>query len=128
MKICHVAPWTRDQKRSALSGRRCLVPTVISVISAKTVPASPLIFMRLREGATIELMTLPELEAGQTGQEMTGWAHIAIAPGDEHQVDEMAVRAAESGILIAPPRRTGDGFDEAIIRDSDGNLIELVAE
>lgn len=72
---------------------------------SKNRPGFASYFMRLREGATIELMTLPELEAGQTGQEMTGWAHIAIAPGDEHQVDEMAVRAAESGILIAPSRR-----------------------
>ncbi len=40
----------------------------------------------------------------------------------------MAARAVEKGILVAAPRRTGDGYYEAIIRDPDGNLIELIAE
>lgn len=53
---------------------------------------------------------------------------LCLGVGDEQQVDEMAVRAAEKGILVAAPRHTGDGYYEAIIRDPDGNLIELIAE
>jgi len=128
MKICHVAPWTRDPEAQRAFWQAMFGANSNQRHLSKSRPGFASYFMRLREEATIELMTLPEVEAGQTGQEMTGWAHIAIAPGDEHQVDEMAVRAAESGIAIAPPRRTGDSFDEAIIRDPDGNLIELVAE
>lgn len=85
-------------------------------------------FMQLDQGATIELMTLPDLAEGQPGREVTGWAHIAISIGNEQQVDEMAARAVEKGILVAAPRRTGDGYYEAIIRDPDGNMIKLVAE
>ena len=31
------------------------------------------------------------------------------------------------GILVSGPRTTGDGYYEAVIRDPDGNLIEIVA-
>jgi lactoylglutathione lyase len=36
-------------------------------------------------------------------------------------------RAAAQGILVSPPRTTGDGYYEAVIKDPDGNLIEIVA-
>jgi lactoylglutathione lyase len=36
-------------------------------------------------------------------------------------------RAAAAGILVSPPRTTGDGYYEAVIKDPDGNLIEIVA-
>lgn len=128
MKISHVALWTRDPEAQRAFWQVMFGAESNQRYLSKNRPGFASYFMRLREGATIELMTLPELDAGQTGREITGWAHIAIAVGNEQQVDEMAARAADSGILIAPPRRTGDGFYEAIIRDPDGNLIELVAE
>jgi lactoylglutathione lyase len=37
----------------------------------------------------------------------------------------MAAQAAASGILISPARMTGDGFYEAVLKDPDGNLIEI---
>ncbi|HDZ1985595.1 TPA: glyoxalase/bleomycin resistance/extradiol dioxygenase family protein, partial [Klebsiella pneumoniae] len=43
------------------------------------------------------------------------------------QVDAIAERAGAAGILISPPRTTGDGYYEAVIADPDGNLIEIVA-
>ena len=128
MKISHVALWTRDPEAQRAFWQVMFGAESNQRYLSKNRPGFASYFMRLREGATIELMTLPELDVGQTGREITGWAHIAIAVGNEQQVDEMAARAADSGILIAPPRRTGDGFYEAIIRDPDGNLIELVAE
>ncbi|VTR35008.1 Uncharacterised protein [Serratia fonticola] len=56
-----------------------------------------------------------------------GWAHIALSLGSEALVDELAQRAKQEGILQAAPRWTGDGFYEAIIRDPDGNAIEITA-
>ncbi|MDU6390501.1 MAG: glyoxalase/bleomycin resistance/extradiol dioxygenase family protein, partial [Pantoea sp.] len=35
--------------------------------------------------------------------------------------------ADASNILVSPARVTGDGYYEAIIRDPDGNLIEIVS-
>ena len=47
--------------------------------------------------------------------------------GGAEQVDAIAQRAGAAGILISPPRTTGDGYYEAVIADPDGNLIEIVA-
>ena len=55
----------------------------------------------------------------------TGLAHIALSLGGEAAVDAAAARLAAH--LVAKPRRTGDGYYEAIFRDPDGNLVELVA-
>ena len=43
------------------------------------------------------------------------------------ELEQLAVRMESIGLLVSPPRRTGDGFYEAVIRDPDGNLIEIVA-
>ena len=56
-----------------------------------------------------------------------GWVHLAISVGSVESVDAMAMRAQEQGILVSAPRTTGDGYYEAVIRDPDGNLIEIVA-
>ncbi|VEI64826.1 Uncharacterised protein [Serratia fonticola] len=65
--------------------------------------------------------------AGGKGEERVGWAHIALSLGSEALVDELAQLAKQEGILQAAPRWTGDGFYEAIIRDPDGNAIEITA-
>jgi len=128
MKIAHVALWTRYLEAQQQFWREWFNAESNALYQSRNRPGFASWFMQLEQGATIELMTLPDLAEGQPGREVTGWAHIAISVGDEQQVDEMAARAAEAGILVAAPRRTGDGYYEAIIRDPDGNLIELIAE
>ncbi|MCX3308511.1 VOC family protein [Pantoea vagans] len=128
MKIAHVALWTRHLEVQQQFWREWFDAESNARYQSRNRPGFASWFMQLEQGATIELMTLPDLAEGQPGRKVTGWAHIAISVGDELQVDEMAARAAEKGILVAAPRRTGDGYYEAIIRDPDGNLIELIAE
>ncbi|MDH2066965.1 VOC family protein [Pantoea sp. GD03673] len=128
MKIAHVALWTHHPETQQQFWREWFNAKSNALYQSRNRPGFASYFMRLEQGATIELMTLPDLAAGQPGREVTGWAHIAISVGNEQQVERLAARAAEAGILVAAPRRTGDGFYEAIIRDPDGNLIELVAE
>ena len=72
-------------------------------------------------------MSLDGLESGPHGKEVTGWAHLAITVGSRQRVDEMVRKADASNILVSPARVTGDGYYEAIIRDPDGNLIEIVS-
>lgn len=128
MKIAHVALWTRHLEVQQQFWREWFNADNNARYQSRNRPGFASFFMQLKQGATIELMTLPDLAEGQPGREVTGWAHIAISVDDEQQVDKMAARAAEKGILVASPRRTGDGFYEAILRDPDGNLIELIAE
>ncbi|MFW0699981.1 VOC family protein [Pantoea sp. R13S299] len=128
MKIAHVALWKRHPEAQKQFWYEMFNAQSGELYQSQNRPGFASYFLRLEQGATLELMTLPDLNDGQPGREVAGWAHIAIGVGDEQQVDKMAASAAETGILVAAPRRTGDGFYEAIIRDPDGNLIELVAE
>jgi lactoylglutathione lyase len=75
-------------------------------------------------GAQIELMTGPWVEAGPD-PERVGWAHVAVSVGSIAAVDALAARCAADGSLLAPPRRTGDGFHEAVIAMPDGTPVEI---
>lgn len=127
MKIVHVALWTRDLVAQQTFWREMFGGVSNMLYTSKNRPGFQSYFVSLPEGPTIELMTLPELGDGHRGQELTGWAHIAVNVGTKQDVDALADRAARQGILVSPPRTTGDGFYEAVIRDPDGNMIELVA-
>lgn len=72
-------------------------------------------------------MTKPGLVAQTADNNHTGWVHLAITVGGAEKVNTLANRAAAQGILVSPPRTTGDGYYEAVIKDPDGNLIEIVA-
>ena len=79
-----------------------------------------------KDGAAIELMTAPWIEA-VPDREVTGWDHIAISVCSEREVDELAQRCRKIGILSSEPRWTGDGFYEAVIVTPDGSRVEITA-
>lgn len=126
MKIAHVALWTRNLNAQKSFWQDFFAGTSNELYISKNRPGFRSHFISLLEGPTIELMSLNDLAAGPHGQELTGWAHIAIHVGSRQEVDSMVTKASEQGILVSPARTTGDGYYEAIIRDPDGNLIEIV--
>lgn len=128
MKIAHVALWTRNLAAQQAFWCETFGGVSNALYVSKNRPGFQSYFIELDDGPTLELMTIPELHCGQHAEELTGWAHIAVSVGTEQDVERLAERAAQKGRLHSPPRRTGDGYYEAIIRDPDGNLIELVAE
>ena len=76
-------------------------------------------------GARLELMTAPGLPP-RAADEAAGWAHLAISLGTRDAVDAFVERAREAGVpVVSGPRTTGDGYYEAVIRDPDGNFIEV---
>ena len=127
MKIAHVALWTHQLEAQKQFWQEFFSGMANELYISKNRPGFRSYFVSLTEGPTIELMSLEGLNKGDIGKELTGWAHIAITLGSRQHVDEMVVKAAETHILVSPARVTGDGYYEAIIRDPDGNLIEIVA-
>lgn len=127
MKIAHVALWTTQLETQKQFWRDYFGGMANDLYISKNRPGFRSYFIRLHEGPTIELMSLDGLEKGPNGKELTGWAHIAITVGSRQQVDDLANLAAEQHILVSPPRVTGDGYYEAVMRDPDGNLIEIVS-
>ena len=82
-------------------------------------------FLELGGGCRLELMQRPGL-APRAGDLAEGYAHIAIALDDRAAVDEAVAALRLRGIPVeSGPRMTGDGYYEAVIRDPDGNLLEL---
>jgi lactoylglutathione lyase len=61
-------------------------------------------------------------------QEAPRHAHIAISVGSRPTVDRLVKEMKQAGVqIVSGPRITGDGYDEAVIADSEGNLAEITA-
>lgn len=127
MRIDHVALWTRDLDAmrafymdhfGAASGPRYASATRAGFESY---------FLAFHDGGRLELMTIPEL-ADRTPGSYVGWAHLALSVGSREAVDALADRMSAAGIrVVSAPRVTGDGYYEAVVRDPDGNLVEITA-
>ena len=125
MTIAHVALWTRDLDAIAGFWSTFFGAEVGEVYESRRRPGFRSRFLTLGAGPTIEIMEGPWVAPGDPKEERTGLAHVALSLGSEQAVDAMAARAEAQGLLVAKPRWTGDGFYEAVLRDPDGNLIEI---
>jgi lactoylglutathione lyase len=85
-------------------------------------------FLTLGKGARLELMT--RIDVTEPGKAQTlGLAHVALVVGDEAAVDALAARLRADGhAILDGPRRTGDGYYECVVCDSEGNRVEIAAE
>lgn len=55
-------------------------------------------------------------------------AHLAISVGSRDAVDQLVRDMEAAGVrIMSAPRVTGDGYYEAVIADSEGNLIEITS-
>jgi lactoylglutathione lyase len=84
-------------------------------------------FLEFGDGARLEVMARSDVGARGAGEQL-GFAHVAITVGDEAAVDALAERLRAAGIdLVDGPRRTGDGYYECVVRDPEGNRVEVTA-
>ncbi|MBA8329331.1 MULTISPECIES: VOC family protein [Citrobacter] len=127
MKIAHMALWTQDLEQQAHFWVSFFDGKINEKYFSRTNPGFESYFVKIGEDIAIELMTKPGLVGQQPDNNRCGWVHLAISVGSSENVDAMAKRAKEQGILVSGPRTTGDGYYEAVIHDPDGNLIEIVA-
>lgn len=83
-------------------------------------------FLRFEDGSQLELMTRPNLTAGDNAAERCGYAHLAFSVGSREAVEALTGKLQRDGYsLISGPRITGDGYYESCIRGIEGNLIEI---
>lgn len=124
MRIAHVALWTADLDGLCRFWAETFGAVVGDLYESARRPGFCSRFLTLKGGPSIEVMQGPWI-AREVLEERQGYAHLALSLGSREAVDAMAVQAAAFGILISPARMTGDGFYEAVLRDPDGNLIEI---
>lgn len=127
MKIAHIALWTRQLEQQARFWVAFFDGEINEKYCSQTNPGFESFFVRIGDDIAIELMTKPGLTALTADNNHTGWVHLAITVGGTENVDRLSKRAAEQDILVSAPRTTDDGYYEAVIKDPDGNLIEIVA-
>ena len=127
MKIAHMALWTQNLEQQARFWGSCFDGKINEKYCSKTNPGFESYFVKIGEDIAIELMTKPGLVGQQPDNNRCGWVHLAISVGGNENVDAVAMQAQKQGILVSGPRTTGDGYYEAVIKDPDGNLIEIVA-
>ena len=126
MHIAHVALWTADLDRATAFWSTIFGAVPGDLYQSQRRPGFASRFLRFPDGPTLELMTAPWIPAADApGEERPGWAHVAISVGSEAAVRELATRLEREGALASAPRWTGDGFYEAVVRDPDGNLVEI---
>jgi lactoylglutathione lyase len=124
VRIEHLALWTTDLERmrafyeryfGARAGARYENP-------AKQFSSY---FLSFGGEARVEIMHRPALPSAPEPP-ARGYAHLAIALASEAAVDAMAARLRADGYpVVDGPRRTGDGYYEAVALDPDGNRIEI---
>ena len=85
-------------------------------------------FLEFGSGARLEIMKRTDVSQ-RAGNELLGFAHVALAVGDDARVDALAARFVAEGLPPeSGPRRTGDGYYECVVRDPEGNRVEIAAE
>jgi lactoylglutathione lyase len=85
-------------------------------------------FLEFGSGARLEIMKRHDVTV-RAATEQLGIAHVALTVGSETVVDALAARFMADGLPPdSGPRRTGDGYYECVVRDPEGNRVEIAAE
>ena len=83
-------------------------------------------FLSFDDGARLEIMQKPGVEAQTENQMRTGFIHVAISVGSKEQVDKLTETLKQDGYTVTSgPRTTGDGYYESCVVAVEGNLIEI---
>ena len=129
-RIAHVAIWTADLERLAHFYAKYFGATIGAKYTNERKRFESR-FLTFADGARLELMQTGALRprGHERGAERMGLTHLALAVGDEQQVDALTRELRDDGFeILSGPRRTGDGYYESVALDPDGNRLELVAE
>lgn len=126
MRIDHFALWVQD-----LELIRDFYATWFNAVSSKRyenpIKGFASYFLTFPDGGRLEIMSRIDIDQ-RPANEALGYCHISMSVGGDLRVDELSSQMQSSGLqIIDGPRRTGDGYYEAVVIDPEGNRIELTA-
>ncbi len=129
MKIEHLAIWTSDlEKVKNFYVRYFNMKCSAEYVNPKKGFSSYFLYF---DGAStrIELMHQTEMASFRANHAVSlGIPHFAIAVGNKMEVDEFTRRLRSDGYeIVGEPRETGDGYYESVVKDCEGNIIEITA-
>ena len=118
-RIEHAAVWVSDLERARAFYERWFKATAGAKYSSSKRDFTSY-FLSLGSGARLELMTSPG--------EVARLAHLAVSVGSRNAVDHLVKAMEAAGVhIVSGPRLTGDGYYEALVIDTEGNLIEITS-
>jgi 2-haloacid dehalogenase len=118
-KIDHVAAWVADLERARDFYQRWFEAVPGPRYSSATRDFQSY-FLSLGSGIRLEIMS--------AATEAHRPAHVAISLGSREAVDRLVKKMTAAGVrIVSAPRITGDGYYEAVVADSEGNLVELTS-
>lgn len=125
VKIEHVAVWVRNLEKM----KAFYVNYFDGISSEKYVNQAKgfeSYFISFGKGtARLEIMRKTGVDQLQA-ENMIGWAHVAFSVGSKKQVDQKTKQLLDAGYEVAGnPRVTGDGYYESVVKDPEGNLVEI---
>ena len=127
MQISHFALWVSDLERTkAFYERYFGAQANTKYVNERKQFHS--YFLTFAGGPSLELMQRPDITRldRQPGQEVLGYAHLAMAVGSVAAVDELTQRLVNDVYQrLDGPRWTGDGYYESVVLDPEGNHIEI---
>lgn len=83
-------------------------------------------FLYFGESARIEIMHRPDISTLRSTNNTIGFAHLAFSVGSKENVLKLTDTIRNDGFqVVGEPRTTGDGYFESIIKDPEGNLVEI---
>jgi len=116
-RLEHAAAWVSDLERARAFYERWFGATAGTRYSSSQRNFTSY-FLSLGCGARLELMMSPS-EAPRP-------AHLAVSVGSRDAVDRLVKAMQAAGVrIVSQPRVTGDGYYEASVTDTEGNLLEI---
>lgn len=83
-------------------------------------------FLTFENEARLELMTHVNLEIRTALEKASGLHHLAFSVGSVEAVNQLTGQIVADGYeLYSPPRKTGDGYYESCVSDTEGNRVEI---
>jgi lactoylglutathione lyase len=126
MKIEHIAFWVQD-----LEVMKAFYQQYFNVGSSKKYVNETKnfssYFLSFGDGVRLELMHNPGIAEQAANKDVsTGYAHMSISVGSNEAVDQLTDIIKSAGFVVSgEPRTTGDGYYESVVKDPEGNLIEI---
>ena len=125
MKIEHVALYVKDLEKAKEFFIRYFNGTANAIYHNKK-NGFQSYFITFDDGARMEIMTRPDVDAQEKRPFRSGFAHLAFSVGSKEEVDRITKLLQNDGYQVTSgPRTTGDGYYESCILDSEGNQIEI---
>jgi len=125
MKLHHVGIEVQDLYAVERFYRLALGFTVRYRYVSRNTPGLRTVFLE-REGVQLELLERPRA-ADFLARRAFAPDHLSLEVADVDAEHARLVALAPAGAVLSPPRNTGDGFRELVLRDPEGNVVELGA-